>query len=199
MTLIEERTIALAGVIQACTQVQTLARKGEADNQVFDASLKSILVLDAVNTEAVYSGLHGVNSGLRTLSNGLMSSASMEDVELLRYVMSILNLQSQLYRDDNAFTKFGIDVERLSSAKGEELVLAASNVYREHVSCLRPQIIVQGEEEFLQRADTPAKIRTMLLAAFRSAVLWQQKGGGKFKIMWERTRMRNAAQTLLNS
>ena len=199
MTLIEERTIALAGVIQACTQVQKLARKGEADNQVFDASLRSILVLDAVSTPAVYAGLEGVKSGLTTLSNGLMSSASMEDVELLRYVMSILNLQIQLYRDDAAFSQFGNDVERLSAVNGEELINAASDVYRKHVSSLQPQIIVQGEETFLQREDIPAKIRTMLLAAFRSAVLWQQKDGGKFKMMWERTRMRNAAHDLLTN
>ncbi len=198
MSLLEERTIALAGVLQACSQVQTLARKGEFDTAVFDISIQSILVLDAVNTPAVYGGLGGVNPGLRMFSKGLMSSAKMEDVELLRYVMSILHLQTQLYRNRAAFTDFATEIERLSAVSNEGLVNACSDLYQNYISELRPQIIVQGEQDFLQREDVPAKIRAMLLAAFRSAVLWQQKGGSKFKVVWERTRMRNSAEILLS-
>ena len=62
---------------------------------------------------------------------------------------------------------------------------------------MRPQIIVQGEQDFLQQDDVPQRIRSLLLAAFRSAVLWQQKDGSRFKILWQRTRMQNAAAALL--
>ncbi|MFT5655266.1 MAG: CII-binding regulator of phage lambda lysogenization HflD [Arenicella sp.] len=41
-------------------------------------------------------------------------------------------------------------------------------------------------------------MRAMLLAGIRSAVLWQQKDGGKFKLIWQRTRMQNAARDLLH-
>ncbi|MBX2848090.1 MAG: lysogenization regulator HflD [Acidiferrobacterales bacterium] len=198
MTPIEERTIALAGIFQACKQVQTLARHGRVDEPVFDACLKSILVLDAVNTPAVYSGLSGVSLGLKMLSNGIMSSAKMEDVELFRYVMSILHLQSQLYADKKAFSVFTRDVERLSAMSDSDLVEGCSDLYRRYISNLRPQIIVQGEQNFLQRDEVPGKVRCMLFAAFRSAVLWRQIGGSKFKIFWERTRMRNAAIELLS-
>ena len=198
MNIVQERTIALAGVVQACAQVQSLARRGEVNSAVFDTALQSILVLDAVSTPAIYAGIGGVHPGLRTLSAGIMSSAKPEDIELLRYVMSILHLQSHMYRNKNAFGQFAQDVERLSSVNADELPKACAELYQQHVSGLRPQIIVQGEENFLQRDDIPEKIRALLLAAFRSAVLWQQKGGSKFKMMWERTRMSNAAQALLN-
>ena len=62
---------------------------------------------------------------------------------------------------------------------------------------MRPQIIVQGEEDYLQRPEIPPQIRGLLLAALRSAVLWQQKGGNRFKVLWERTRMQNAAKDFL--
>jgi len=198
MNKIQERTIALAGVVQACAEVQSLARRGEVNQAVFDTCLKSILVLDAVSTPAIYSGLGGVNPGLRIVAKGITSSAKPEDVELLRYVMSILQLQTQLYRNRSAFSKFARDVERLSAVNADELPSSCAELYQKHISGLRPQIIVQGEENYLQREDIPPKIRALLLAAFRSAVLWQQKGGSKFKMVWERTRMSNAARDLMS-
>lgn len=197
MNPIEERTVALAGVIQACQQVQKLAREGYADHVDFDSSLQSILVLDAMSTPAVFGGLQGVRSGLQTLSNGLLKSPQMLDVELLRYVMAILNLQATLYKDEQQFSAFASSVERLTAFSKDGLVDACSEVYQEFISVMRPQIIVQGEQEHLQQEEVPAQIRTMLLAAMRAAVLWQQKGGGKFRMLWEQTRMKHAAKSLL--
>lgn len=197
--IIEQRTIALAGVLQACQQVQSLARTGQTNDFDMAANMQSILVLDAVNTAAVYGGLDGVRSGLTSLSSGILSSPKMEDVELLRYVMSILHIQAQLYRDEQAFQQFAQAVERLSSQSSDEFTNACSQLYQNHISQMKPQIIVQGEQGYLEREDVPPQIRALLLSALRSAVLWQQKGGSRFKIIWQRTRMQNAARTLLTS
>lgn len=197
MNLIQERTIALAAVLQACQQVQSLARTGHASGDAFDSSLQSILVLDAVNTPAVFGGVEGLRSGLTLLKEGALNSTAGDDLELLRYMMSILQLQTQLYRDDQKFSDFGQSVERLSGHSNDELIDACSSTYQSHISVLRPQIIVQGEQEHLQQDGVPEKVRTMFLAAIRAAVLWQQKGGGKFRLVWERTRMRHAAEELL--
>lgn len=199
MDIISERTIALAGVIQACAQVQSLARKGIVEPSAYDGSIKSILVLDAVNTPAIYGGISGVRSGLTLMVNGVLNSAAPENVEILRYAMTILQLQRQLYSDRERFNKFATDIERLSSKSEDELVDACSKVYQSYVSTLQPQVIVQGEEVHLQNAEVPPKVRALLLAALRSAVLWQQKGGGRFRILWERTRMQSSARFLLAS
>ena len=159
--------------------------------------MQSILVLDAINTPAVYGGINGVNSGLRMLKDGVLSSPQAQDVELLRYVMTVFDLQRQLYRDDAAFAKFGQAVERLSSVSSENFTQECSQVYQQHISDLRPQIIVQGEQDYLQQAEIPPQIRALLLAAVRSSVLWQQKGGNRFKVLWERTRMQRAATAFL--
>ena len=197
MSPIEDRTIALAGIIQACTLVQSLARKGTADPFSFDASLKSIMVLDAVSTAAVYGGTAGVRDGLTIIADGIMSSAEGDAVEVLRYAMSLLHLQTQLYRDDAAFLEFATSIEQLSAVSAEDLLAACSDTYKRYISKISPQIIVQGEQNYLQREDIPPQVRAMLLAGIRSAVLWQQKGGGRFKLLWERTRMQNAARSLL--
>ena len=197
MDLLEERTIALAGVLQACRQVQNLARSGEGDAFDINACLQSILVLDAVNTPSVYGGLAGVRSGLQMLESGIVNSTDGQDVEVLRYAVSILHLQAQLYRDTDKFNQFGTDVERLSGYSEDGLINACSDLYQKHISNMRPQIIVQGESDHLQNSEIPPQIRALLLAAIRSAVLWQQKDGGRFKLLWQRTRMQNAARRLI--
>lgn len=199
MDIISERTIAIAGVLQACKEVQSLARTGEANSEVFESSLKSVLVLDAVNTPAIYGGITGVSKGLSLLADGILSSTTGSDVEILRYVMSLLQLQSQLYRDSNKFSSFASEIERLSSKTVDELPEACSEIYQKYISGMQPQVIVQGEEEHLQRAEVPPQIRSLLLAGLRSAVLWQQKGGGRFRLIWERTRMQNSAKYLLRT
>ena len=197
MNLIEERTLALAGVFQACKQVQNLARNGRSDPHDTEPSMQSILVLDAINSQAVYGGVRGVNSGLRLIKDGILNSPQLADVEVLRYVMSVLDLQRQLYRDTEKFSQFAQAVERLSSVDKDDYVNACSEVYQKYISDMRPQIIVQGEQDYLQRAEIPPQVRGLLLAAIRSAVLWQQKGGNRFKVLWERTRMQNAATEFL--
>jgi len=197
MNLIEERTLALAGVFQACKQVQNLARNGRVDAFDVDPSMQSILVLDAINSQAIYGGVKGVNTGLRLIKEGILNSPQLADVEVSRYVMSVLELQRQLYRDDQKFSQFAQAVERLSAVQEDQYIGACSDLYQQFISDMRPQIIVQGEQDFLQQVEIPPKIRGLLLAALRSAVLWQQKGGNRFKVMWERTRMQNAAKEFL--
>ena len=197
MNLIEERTLALAGVFQACKQVQNLARNGRSDQHDVEPCMQSILVLDAINSQAVYRGVRNINTGLRLIKDGVLNSPQLADVEVLRYVMSIFDLQRQLYRDDQKFSEFAQEVERLSSVDKDDYINACSDLYQKYISDMRPQIIVQGEEDYLQRPEIPPQIRGLLLAALRSAVLWQQKGGNRFKVLWERTRMQNAAKDFL--
>jgi high frequency lysogenization protein len=151
MNLIEERTIALAGIFQACQQVQALARTGMADQAAFDSSLQSVLILDAVNTAAVFGGVEGVRSGMSLIVDGVMNSPQGEKVELLRYAMSLMHLQGQLYNDEVAFAEFGQAVERLSAVPKDNLVGACSELYQKFISDMRPQIIVQGEQNYLRR------------------------------------------------
>lgn len=198
MNQIEERSIALAGILQANRGVQSLAREGFVDDGILQTGLKSILVLDAMNTPSVYGGIESLESGLNILANGMLQSAAAQDVELLRYTMQIMQLQLTLSRDREKMTSFAVDVERLSSHEGQDLIDACSDVYQKHLSVIQPQILVQGEENHLGRHDIPPKVRALLLASLRSAVLWQQKGGTRFKMVWERTRMQNAAKTLLS-
>jgi high frequency lysogenization protein len=161
-------------------------------------SINSILILDAVNTQSVFAGLKGVSCGMSLIASGVMSSAKMDDVEILRYAMSLIHLSNQLQRDDERFSKFAQRIERLSAVDEDQLLEACSEVYKDFISELRPQIIVQGEQGFLQSEFVPNKVRTLLLAGIRACVLWQQVGGSRFRLLWERRKYQLSAQELLN-
>ena len=197
MTNLEERTLALAGVIQASLCVQSLARHGELDVADFNALMQSVLILDAASTASVYGGVNGVRRGLTSLADGLLVSPKADSLEVLRYAMLLLHLQRQLLTDEQKFKQFAQQIENLSGYSKDDLPAKCSTIYQDFISVMRPQIIVNGEEEFLQRPEVPVQIRTLLLSGIRSAVLWQQKGGGRFSLVWQRTRMQNAARTLL--
>ena len=62
-----ERTIGLAGLFQAVSIVQQLAREGVTDKIAVRASHNSVLVLDAINALAVFADRDGIRLGLQQL------------------------------------------------------------------------------------------------------------------------------------
>ncbi|MCB1807912.1 MAG: DUF489 family protein, partial [Candidatus Competibacteraceae bacterium] len=51
----------------------------------------------------------------------------------------------------------------------------------------------------LNRPDNANRIRTLLLAGLRSAVLWRQKGGGRLTLLLRRKALLAQAQAMLDS
>jgi len=198
MNIIEERTIALAGVLQASILVQSLARTGHINETGFESSVKSILVLDAINASAIYGGLQGIQMGLVAIKQGKLGSSKLHDIEVLQYAMYLMQLQTQLYRKTSQYRQFSTQIERLSAVSADELVESCSEIYRTFFSPMKPQILVQGEEGFLQKDGVASQVRALLLAGIRSSVLWQQKGGGRLKLIWQRGQFVDSATTLLN-
>jgi len=198
VTQTEDQTIALAGMVQAGHLVQDLARTGECDQFVFDSTVKSILVLDAISSDAVFGGIAGVRDGLLMISQGAITSTDMQNAEVLRYVMQLINLQKQLFKSSKKLGAFSADVEKLSRESEDSLVEACSQVYRDHISQLKPQIMVQGEQGFLSVDGVPEKVRASLLGGIRSAALWAQKGGGRFSLLFKRNQYLEISKQLLN-
>ncbi len=78
-----------------------------------------------------------------------------------------------------------------------EVINKIDGLYQETISSISPRIIVQGDQGFLTNTDNASKIRTLLLAGIRSAVLWNQLGGSKWKLLFSRKKYLHAAQSLL--
>ena len=72
-------------------------------------------------------------------------------------------------------------------------------IYRQSISTLQPKIMVKGETPHLQSPDNINKIRALLLAGIRSAMLWRQVGGLRRQILFSRRKLIDVAHRLANS
>lgn len=197
-----DRVIALAGIFQGARCTRDLAREGQADRQASEHSLSSLFNFDPETVEATFGGVPGVQLGLHTLIQQL-EKPSERDLEIARYVVATLHLADKLRRDAAALHQLG---EALSAAQQRlhDFELSETTrysqlgtVYQEHISVISPQILVRGEPVYLSNQDTAARVRVMLLAAIRAAVLWRQTGGSKLHLLFRRSKLAQVAQDLL--
>jgi high frequency lysogenization protein len=69
-------------------------------------------------------------------------------------------------------------------------------LYAETLSTLRPRVMVPGSVLHLEQPRTVARIRTLLLASVRAAVLWRQVGGTRWGLLLRRGRICEASRRL---
>jgi high frequency lysogenization protein len=72
-----------------------------------------------------------------------------------------------------------------------------ADIYSETISTMQPRIMVHGDPMRLQDRDNVNSIRSLLLAGIRSATLWHQCDGTRFKILLSRNRIISSATELL--
>ena len=87
----KDRTLALAGLMQAVRLVQQMAQTGEADTKALAASIDSLFRFDADSVEDVFGGAGGVEDGLRRLLSQLDGDG--RDPALTRMAMTVLHLE----------------------------------------------------------------------------------------------------------
>jgi high frequency lysogenization protein len=199
----EDRALAFAGILQALQLVQSTAYGKPYDVQAFQASLNSILLLDADSVEEVYGGVAGVRSGLRLLKTQLMDQKQKPDGELSRYLVVLLHLERKLSKRADLLNTLTEGIERAQQQLthfdiGHGNVLASlADTYAQTVSTMQPRIMVKGEPNRLSEAGVANQIRALLLAAMRSAVLWRQCGGTRLGLLLGRRKLVRAAEILL--
>ncbi len=197
-----DRCIALAGAFQATGLAARIAHNGVADTAAMETSVYSLLQVDAESVTAVFGGISGIAYGLKTLIGQLNGSGS-RDVEITRYVFSLHHLERKLSKDPRMLKQLsdGISntIERLEHYPllHPNILAGLAGLYAETISTLRPRIMVQGEPLHLQNPENVNRIRTLLLAGVRAAMLWRQCGGGRFQVIFGRRKQLQLAQALL--
>jgi len=198
-----ERVMALAGLFQACILVQQIAREGQCATSAFAASIASVLRTGASSAAAVYGGEPGVAAGLEVLCHQLAPGPGGRDPELTRYVVSLLFLERKLMRSPSRREHLRAGIERIRATTenvedvDETTVGALAGLYSDTLSNLRPRIIVQGEARFLEPPAGASRVRALLLAGVRAAVLWRQLGGSRIGLLLQRTAYVGEARRLL--
>mgnify|MGYP000214465338 FL=1 len=73
-----------------------------------------------------------------------------------------------------------------------------ADIYHTTVSTLGPRIMVNGEHSYLSSTENINKVRSLLLAAIRSAMLWKQCGGQRWRFLFFRRKMLLEVEFLLS-
>ncbi len=199
----DERALALAGLLQACQLVQQVAYGRPRDTQALETSIGSIFKLDADSAEAVYGDLTGLRGGLELVGRQLNGRNGKPDLELSRYAITLLHLERKLSQQPELMQRLQTGIEMaLSQADYFSLihtnvVASLAETYQQTISTLSPRIMVNGDQSQLSNSDNANWIRALLLAAIRSAVLWRQAGGSRWKLLLGRKRLVRAADQWL--
>jgi high frequency lysogenization protein len=200
-----DRTLALAGVFQAARLVQQTATRGRCDEDSMEASLNSIFCLEPETTADVYGGQHNLAMGLSLMASQLENRTSDRDVEVTKYVLSLLYLERKLSRNKQLMNKLAEGLERTQQqlrhfpVTHPNIIASLADVYVHTVSTLTPRIIINGEQGFLSNPDVANKVRALLLAGMRSAVLWSQNGGSRLKLLFGRKKLMQETRLLLKA
>ena len=197
------QTIALAGIAQATYLVHQLATTGKADKEAMQASLTSLLTLDADNPVDIYGGLAGIKTGLEQL-NRQLSTNKISNPDQARYAASLVFLERKF--DDQAEMQTRVHnkikmAQKQSEHFGishENVIANLADVYHTTISTINPRIMVNGDQSFLSSADIINKIRALLLAGIRSAMLWRQCGGSRWRFIFFRRKIQQEAEFLLS-
>ena len=204
MTPLENQTLALAGMFQVAVLIDDLALTGSCDNEAFSGSFDSLFTFDAATTREVYGELSCLSKGFTALDGYLGGAARPTSRNIAYYVLSMLKIARVLMTSQQLSDRLFDGLQNIERRSGEFELSRASvigqidGLYQETISNLDPRILVRGEQHHLLNDDTAARIRTLLLAGIRSAVLWKQLGGSKWKLLLARKKYVAAARRLSN-
>lgn len=199
----QERMLAFAGVCLASVCVQQLAKRGEVvPAEAADTLINSLLEVDPENTEAVYGDLYQLRPGLQVLLRQLDSQGD-KDVEQTRYVVGMLQLERRLIKNGAALNKMGESINQVVRQRNEfnfdetTVINNLGSLYSDVISPLGPRIQINGDPQHLKQTQVQQRIRALLLAGIRSAVLWRQLGGKRRQVIFNRKQMVKATRDLL--
>lgn len=190
---IDDRVLALAGVLQALAQVRRIADTGQSEAAPVEVALASVLRLDADTAEAVYGDAQGLRQGLRLLRDHLANNP--RDESLGKLALAVLQLERRFSRDDAMAANVGAGIASAADTAARldtshpDVINQLAELYAGTISQLSPRIMVQGNPHYLGQAGVVAEIRALLLAALRSAVLWRHSGGSLWDFVFHRREM----------
>ena len=183
---LKNETISLGALYQACNEIKKIAWQGEINNNIIEPLINSVYQTTSEDIEDVFISTKRLNSGLDFLRRQLVGDAFSRDGEVSRYFEAIGILVKNMNKKDEVLNKLRIELTKQSMPIKEDNLdqhaLFLSELYLSTVSTVEPRIIVNGDNKYLTDKKNAAMIRSLLLCAIRSFILWQQSGGSKFRI-----------------
>jgi high frequency lysogenization protein len=172
---LKERSIALAGLFQATSLVTQLAHTGSLAQPEFETLMRSLFITSPKDAEE----------------------------DKTRYTINLLQLQRLLEKKPDVLNKVAEELQSMEQQLEHfeithpNVTARLADIYLNNISTLGPRIMVSGENNYLENPDTANKVRSLLLAGIRAAVLWRQCGGSRWQLLFKRQAIVNEAESLL--
>lgn len=199
----QNRILALTGVLQAAYMVKQLATKGILNTAEFETCIHSIFQTSASSVTEVYGKTKNLIHGAQQLIALLGGDKLAKDPDIARYAISLLHLERMLSKKPVMVNTIQRGVERAKNqalhfgATHENVLANLSGLYSDTLSTFSFRIHVNGEGRYLSTPQTVNKIRTILLAGIRSAVLWRQLDGSRWQfVIGKRTLLQDTRRLL---
>ncbi|SDI71426.1 high frequency lysogenization protein HflD [Billgrantia gudaonensis] len=198
---VARQALALAGVFQAASLVDELARTGQVEPRPWETLIEATVDTSPESFEAIYGGHpNNLRRGLEVLE--AVIGRRQANPAVLRYGFSMLMLMNKLRSNTAMMDALG---EKLTRIQGqaehfgpthENVIASLGEAYQETLSTFKTRIVVQGDPSLLQNRMMPERVRAILLAGIRFALLWHQQGGRRWKLVFQRSALKKALDQL---
>ncbi len=190
-TIQYQRVLALAGVFQAADLAHNIASQGRVEQAFFTTSIASLLKTSSDDLIDIYGSELNLKPGIDNLAQFLkVDSALPHGVYITKYASQILRLGSLLNKDESMATKITQAIGKFGSKRqvSSSLVEAMAGIYYDNFSQLSSfqRIRIMGKKEYLSNAKNVIRIRALLLAGVRAAILWRGLGGNQWTLHFNR-------------
>ena len=145
----------------------------------------------------------GIKTGLEQL-NSQLSTNKIPNPDQARYAASLIFLESKFANEVEMQTTVQNKIQMAQKqsehfgVNHENVIANLADIYHTTISTIKPRIMVNGDQSFLSSADIINKIRALLLAGIRSAMLWKQCGGSRWRFIFFRKKIQKEAEFLLS-
>lgn len=195
----EYRNIALAAVTQCALHVHELATTGQVNQRQMEVCMDTLLVMNPETTADVYPDIMPFSQGLDVLQKSFDSKGLRQHPEAARYMLGMLVLQQRLMKMPKMQARIGETLQDILGrrrtgeleALSEDEFIILGQLYQDTLSSLTFRIHVSGNPQYLRQQHVAHRIRALLLAGIRSAVLWHQLGGRRWHLLFYKNRIKN--------
>lgn len=203
----QQQTIALAAIFQAASLVEQLARTGDIPASEFELLIGSLFKQNPDGFDDIYGTQPNLQAGYHGICKLMGDNSSRVNKEMkpdvMRYALSIIHLESRLRKNNEMMDALGMSIQKSIRQTEhfhlthESVVGSLADTYQKTLSTLSFRIKVTGNPQILQNSLNANKVRALLLAGIRAAILWRQVGGRRWHLLMHRKRYIKDAQSLL--
>ncbi len=213
------RGIALAALLQAADLVHRLASHGQIPDSSFllmrdtlfrfdvatlsDIYLthENLLDIEAHQLEIPAAIRQNLHAGLRIYEQIFEKDNSREYGHCIRYCMALIQLEKHFHNHNTMQNQVRTSLENLSkeSLSDTEINAAISELYVDSLATLPFRIQILGKVEFLKNTRNEHRIRVLLFAGLRAAMLWRQSGGRRWHFLFAKGSVKEALRLIKTS